>query len=69
MPACHCGAVAPPDPDADRRRTYLIMMAAAVGLFVLAWSVVRLVSVPAAIAMSMVAAGIPPLAAILGNRR
>lgn len=38
-------------------------------LFVLAWSVVRLWSVPAAIAMCFVAMAIPPVAAIVANRR
>jgi hypothetical protein len=44
------------------------MMACCVGLFVLAGSVVRLVSVPAALMMMLVAAVIPPVAAIIANR-
>lgn len=38
-------------------------------LFVLAWGVVRLVSVPLAVAMSVVAMAIPPIAVIVANRR
>lgn len=36
-------------------------------LILLAWNVVRLWSVPAAVVMSIVAAVIPPAAAIVGN--
>jgi hypothetical protein len=45
------------------------MMGTCVVLFVLAWSVVRLWSVPAAIGMCVLAAVIPPVAAIVANRR
>lgn len=38
-------------------------------LFVLAWAVVRFVSVGAAVAMSVVAMVIPPTAVIIANRR
>lgn len=38
-------------------------------LFVLAWGVVRLWSVPVAVGMCVVAMVIPPVAAIIGNRR
>lgn len=38
-------------------------------LFVLAWAVIRFVSVPAAVGMSVVAMVIPPFAAIVANRR
>jgi hypothetical protein len=54
---------------ARRRHWYFAMMGACVVLFVLAWSVVRLWSVPAAIAMCVVAMVIPPVAAIVANRR
>ncbi|SBW27237.1 hypothetical protein FDG2_5232 [Candidatus Protofrankia californiensis] len=50
------------------RRRYLTMMAVCVTLFVLAGSVIRFVSVPAALAMMLVAAVIPPVAAIIANR-
>ena len=45
------------------------MMGTCVFLFVMAWAVVRLWSVPAAIAMCLVAMVIPPVAAIVANRR
>jgi hypothetical protein len=44
-------------------------MGTCVGLIILAWFVVRLFSVPAAIAMSAVAAVLPPIAAIVANNR
>ncbi|MGN6782748.1 MAG: DUF3099 domain-containing protein [Marmoricola sp.] len=50
------------------RRWYFWLMGTCVLLIVLAWNVVRLFSVPAAIAMSVVAAVIPPVAVIVGNR-
>ena len=52
----------------DRHRLYFALMATCLGLIVLAWFVVRLYSTPAAIAMSVVAAVIPPIAAMVGNR-
>ncbi len=64
----------PPDerrsePDQrTRKRVYFWLMGVCVVLIVLAWNVVRFWSVPAAVAMSAVAALIPPTAAILGNR-
>lgn len=45
------------------------MMGTCVVLFVLAWAVVRIWSVPAAIGMCLVAMVIPPVAAIVANRR
>jgi len=50
------------------RRWYFVLMGTCIVLILLAWNVVRLWSVPAAIAMSVVAAVIPPTAAIIGNR-
>jgi len=52
----------------SNRRWYFAMMGLCIVLIVLAWNVVRLWSVPAAIAMSAVAAVIPPVAAIVANR-
>ncbi|MBZ4020388.1 DUF3099 domain-containing protein [Streptomyces purpurogeneiscleroticus] len=52
-----------------RHRRYYAMMAVCLTLFVLAWGVVRLWSVPAAVAMCVVAMIIPPFAAIVANRR
>ncbi|MBZ5736520.1 DUF3099 domain-containing protein [Nocardioides sp. TRM66260-LWL] len=53
--------------DRRRRRLYFVLMGTCLVLVALAWNVVRLFSVPLAIAMSVVAALIPPVAAILGN--
>ena len=44
-------------------------MGLCVTLFVLAWAVVRLWSVPVAVGMCVVAMVIPPLAAMVANRR
>jgi hypothetical protein len=54
---------------ARRRRRYFLLMGTCLVLFISAWAFVRLWSVPAAIAMCVVAAVIPPAAAIVGNRR
>jgi hypothetical protein len=55
--------------DARRRHWYFAMMGTCVVLFVMAWAVVRIWSVPAAIIMCLVAMVIPPFAAIVANRR
>jgi hypothetical protein len=52
----------------DRHRLYFVLMGTCIGLILLAWFVVRFYSTPAAIAMSIVAAVIPPIAAMIGNR-
>ena len=52
----------------SRKTLYLVLMGTCILLIVLAWNVVRLFSVPAAVAMSAVAAVIPPIAVIVGNR-
>jgi ABC-type transport system involved in cytochrome bd biosynthesis fused ATPase/permease subunit len=52
----------------DRKKTYFALMGTCVVLILLAWNVVRLFSVPAAVVMSIVAALIPPTAAIVGNK-
>ncbi|MFI2777817.1 DUF3099 domain-containing protein [Streptomyces sp. ALB3] len=54
---------------ARRRRAYFVMMGGCLFLFVSAWAVVRLWSVPAAVAMCVVAMVIPPVAAVVANRR
>ncbi|WP_419996093.1 DUF3099 domain-containing protein [Streptomyces boninensis] len=51
-----------------RRRRYFVMMGTAVGLFAFAGFVVYRWSLWLAVAMCVVAALIPPLAAITGNR-
>ncbi len=57
------------DPDLrGRRKVYFWLMGGCILLILLAWNVVRLWSVPAAVVMSAIAAVIPPTAAILGNR-
>lgn len=55
------------DDPRRRRRLYFWLMGTCVVLVLLAWNVVRLWSVPLAVAMSVVAAVIPPAASILGN--
>ncbi|RPK53613.1 DUF3099 domain-containing protein [Streptomyces sp. ADI93-02] len=52
-----------------RRRVYFLMMGGCLFLFVSAWAFVRLWSIPAAVAMCVVAMVIPPVAAIVANRR
>lgn len=52
-----------------RRRAYFLMMGGCLVLFVSAWAVVRLWSMPAAIAMCVVAMVIPPVAAMTANRK
>ncbi|HWM40032.1 MAG TPA: DUF3099 domain-containing protein [Streptomyces sp.] len=54
---------------ARRRKRYFVLMTACLVLFISAWAFVRLLSVPAAIGMCVVAMVIPPVAAIAGNRR
>ncbi|MGC2999427.1 DUF3099 domain-containing protein [Streptomyces sp. G35A] len=54
---------------ARRRRRYFVLMGTCIVLFVLAWGVVRLWSVPAAVGMCLVAMVIPPVAAMVANRR
>lgn len=48
--------------------TYFWLMGTCVALIVLAWNVVRFWSVPVAVGMSVVAALIPPVAAMLAGR-
>jgi hypothetical protein len=50
-----------------RNRLYFALMALCIGLFILAWAVVRLYSVTAAVVMSVVALAIPPIAVIIAN--
>lgn len=50
-----------------RRRAYGWLMGTCLVLILLAWNVVRLWSVTAAVVMSVVAAVLPPVAAIVGN--
>jgi hypothetical protein len=50
-----------------RKRWYFTLMGFCLVLILLAWNVVRLFSTGAAIAMSAVAAVIPPIAAVVAN--
>lgn len=52
----------------DRKRAYFVLMGTCLVLILLAWNVVRFWSTTAAVVMSVVAAVIPPLAVIIGNR-
>ena len=52
----------------DRKKAYFWLMGTCIVLIVLAWNVVRLWSIPAAVGMSVVAAVIPPIAVIVGNK-
>jgi Protein of unknown function (DUF3099) len=52
---------------ASRDRAYLVLMSTCLALFILAWAVVRLYSITAAIVMSAVALAIPPVAVIIAN--
>jgi hypothetical protein len=52
----------------DRKHAYFWLMGTCIALILLAWNVVRFWSVTAAVVMSVVAAVIPPIAAIVGNR-
>ncbi|MFG3498588.1 DUF3099 domain-containing protein [Streptomyces sp. NPDC047928] len=54
---------------ARRRHAYFVLMGTCLVLFVSAWAVVRLWSMPVAIAMCLVAMVIPPVAAMIANRR
>ncbi len=50
-----------------RQRWYFALMGTCLALIVLAWNVVRLWSTTAAVAMSVVAAVIPPVAVLIAN--
>lgn len=54
--------------ESKRQRTYFVLMGTCVVLIVLAWNVVRLWSTPAAVVMTLVAAVLPPTAAVVANR-
>ncbi|MEY9962791.1 Ca2+/Na+ antiporter [Streptacidiphilus sp. MAP12-16] len=55
--------------QSQRRHAYFLLMGVCLVLIVLAWNVVRLWSIPAAVGMSLVAMVIPPVAAIVANRK
>ena len=51
----------------DRKKAYFVLMGTCILLILLAWNVVRFWSTTAAVAMSVVAAVIPPVAVVVGN--
>ncbi|MGI8578441.1 MAG: DUF3099 domain-containing protein [Nocardioidaceae bacterium] len=53
----------------DRKGRYFALMGTCLTLIILAWFVVRFYSTTAAIVMSALAMVIPPVAAMVGNRR
>ena len=59
----------PPLSQQTRERLYLAMMGTCLALIAVAWTVVRLFSTGAAVAMSAVAAVIPPFAVMVANMR
>ena len=50
-----------------RQRWYFALMGVCLSLILLAWNFVRLCSTTAAVAMSIAAAVLPPIAVIIGN--
>lgn len=52
----------------DRKKTYFWLMGTCIALILLAWNVVRFWSTTAAVVMSVIAAVIPPIAVVVGNR-
>lgn len=52
---------------APRDWAYFLLMGTCLALFVLAWALVRLYSVTAAVVMTAVALAIPPVAVIIAN--
>lgn len=56
-----------PGDAVTRNRWYFLMMGTCLTLIIVAWWVVRLYSVTAAVVMSVVAMVIPPLAVIVAN--
>jgi Protein of unknown function (DUF3099) len=55
------------EPPAHRKKAYFWLMGTCVVLILVAWNVVRFWSVPVAVGMSVVAAVIPPVAAVVAN--
>ncbi|MGH3402267.1 MAG: DUF3099 domain-containing protein [Streptosporangiaceae bacterium] len=50
-----------------RNRVYFLLMGGCIAAVVLAWTVVRLFSVTAAIVISVIVGLVPPIAAIIAN--
>jgi Protein of unknown function (DUF3099) len=51
----------------NRNRLYFVMMGGCIGAVILAWTVVRIFSVTAAIVISVTVGLVPPVAAIIAN--
>jgi hypothetical protein len=51
----------------SRRKLYFLLMGGCIGLVILAWTVLRLFSVTAAIVVSLVVMIVPPIAAMVAN--
>ena len=51
----------------SRDRVYLLLMTVCIGAVALSWTVIRIYSVTAAIAVSVVVMLIPPIAVIIAN--
>ncbi len=56
-----------PQPSRRDKRLYFVLMATCIGLFVLSWAVLDRYSTTAAVAVSVVALVIPPVAVIIAN--
>ena len=56
-----------PQPSRGDKRRYFVLMTICIGLFVLAWAVLDRYSATAAVAVSVVALVIPPVAVIVAN--
>lgn len=54
-------------PAVNRDRAYFILMGGCIVAVVLAWTVVRIFSVTAAVVISVAAGLVPPIAAIVAN--
>ena len=52
----------------DRKKAYFWLMGTCIVLILLAWNVVRFWSTTVAVVMSVIAAVIPPIAIVVGNR-
>lgn len=56
-----------PGPAVNRDRAYFVLMGCCLVTLILAWTVVRIYSVTAAVVLSIAVGVIPPVAAIIAN--
>jgi hypothetical protein len=54
--------------EVSQKSVYFVLMGLCLVLIILAWNLVRLYSITAAVVMSIVAALLPPIAVIIANR-